>query len=211
MKGCFVSPGGGESSCCPLWGHASLYPHINTPLMECKEVCGFRGPWATASTAGTRCFCTDACICVFVLGDGGVASGFYERLCVCARHDNRWEACSLALSSGTCAVSNTPRDPRMIGSQGPLKKKKISTVPPPLTVKEDWRTAAVTHYSQHRALQRDRGEEGAEMLSCQLGVKGRSCRPDLERNKPMCPAVGVPKHFDGEVEIYMLRCNVCQS
>lgn len=27
----------------PLWRHASLYPHMNYPVMECKEVCGFRG------------------------------------------------------------------------------------------------------------------------------------------------------------------------
>lgn len=27
----------------PLWRHASLYAHMNTHVMECKEVCGFRG------------------------------------------------------------------------------------------------------------------------------------------------------------------------
>lgn len=62
--------------------------------------------------------------CVFVLRGGRGVWSFYELVyvCVCVCQDNRWKACSLALSSGTCAVSITPRDPLMIGSWGLLEK-----------------------------------------------------------------------------------------
>ena len=125
---------------------------------------GCQGSWA----------CVYLCVCV----------------CVCVWQDNRWRARSLSFSSGTCAVSIAPRD-LLIGSQG--TSWKIPALPQRLTVKEDWRTTAVTHYSNGRTLKKGRGGRRGGCGAVTEGWRFAPAGPDLEGNRAMSPAVRAPK------------------
>lgn len=95
--------------------------------------------------------------CPFLWGRRGFHEHVCFRVCVCVCQDNRWKACSSPKAQAQLALLPG----LLIGVSG--TSWKIPALPQLLTVKEDWQTTAVTHYSNHRTFKKKRRGEGGQI------------------------------------------------